>query len=396
MAINTTLTTAAPQTYMNKTFYDKNLLEIAKTMFVFADGGDKKFVPLHSGKKVEFRRKVRFDPNDAMTPLVEGVTPTGLLLSQEKVEAELKQYGAYFTFSDFFDKTAFDELKTSGSEDLGQMLGTVVEWVTRDVLAAGDNVNYTGGKTSRWAITAADELTIADVRKAVRDLKIRKAPQFTRNGKKFYKCYVSPSAIYDLQGDSKWEAANTYVNNEALFTGELGRLYGMVFIEASEAPIVTNVLETTLASYTDGTKTIVVDDDISDTAYAYLTSEGAQILVGTELRSIASVNQETKSIVITESLTDTTPDAGIVVRSKDGSATGDPVHQTICVGEHAYGTVELSDESGRIAFIVKDIGSGGTEDALDQRGTIGAKVGAYAAVILNEDWIVRIEHGVTA
>ena len=41
-------------------------------------------------------------------------------------------------------------------------------------------------------------------------------------------------------------------------------------------------------------------------------------------------------------------------------------------------------------------GSAGTSDPLDQRATVGAKVAAYAAKILNELWIIRIEHGVSA
>ena len=38
---------------------------------------------------------------------------------------------------------------------------------------------------------------------------------------------------------------------------------------------------------------------------------------------------------------------------------------------------------------------GGAADPLDQRATVGAKVAAYTAKILNNLWIVRIEHGVS-
>lgn len=50
---------------------------------------------------------------------------------------------------------------------------------------------------------------------------------------------------------------------------------------------------------------------------------------------------------------------------------------------------------GAVQLSVKPHGSSGTADPLDQRATVGAKVAAYAAVILNDLWLVRIEHTVS-
>jgi len=51
---------------------------------------------------------------------------------------------------------------------------------------------------------------------------------------------------------------------------------------------------------------------------------------------------------------------------------------------------------GAMQSIVKPRGSAGADDPLDQRSTVGAKVPAYAAKILNDLWLVRIEHGASA
>ena len=51
---------------------------------------------------------------------------------------------------------------------------------------------------------------------------------------------------------------------------------------------------------------------------------------------------------------------------------------------------------GALLTIIKPHGSAGTSDPLDQRATVGAKVAAYAATILNELWILRIEHTVSS
>lgn len=49
---NSTLNTTA----LNKDYYDRQLLEGAKTRFVFTKYGQKRTVPLNNGKHVEFRR----------------------------------------------------------------------------------------------------------------------------------------------------------------------------------------------------------------------------------------------------------------------------------------------------------------------------------------------------
>ncbi len=79
-----------------------------------------------------------------------------------------------------------------------------------------------------------------------------------------------------------------------------------------------------------------------------------------------------------------------------GSTTKEalPVHATLVFGKDAYGVVDV-DGKGAVQLIVKPHGSGGTADPLDQRATVGAKVTAYAAVVLNDEWLVKIEHTVS-
>ena len=76
MSINTTLNTLET-TALNKEYYDRTLLESAKTRLVYSKYGQHRPIPRNSGKRVEFRRWDLFDPETAMTPLTEGVTPGG-------------------------------------------------------------------------------------------------------------------------------------------------------------------------------------------------------------------------------------------------------------------------------------------------------------------------------
>ena len=69
-------------------------------------------------------------------------------------------------------------------------------------------------------------------------------------------------------------------------------------------------------------------------------------------------------------------------------ADGKDVYSTLIIGENAYGTTEIS--GGGLEHIVKQLGSAGTADPLNQRATAGWKA-TKAAVRLVEPYMVRIE-----
>lgn len=72
---------------------------------------------------------------------------------------------------------------------------------------------------------------------------------------------------------------------------------------------------------------------------------------------------------------------------------GVDVHATVILGANAYGITRITGEAMR--NIVKPLGSAGTADPLDQRATSGWKA-TFVAKRLNETFMLRIEHGVTA
>ncbi len=72
----------------------------------------------------------------------------------------------------------------------------------------------------------------------------------------------------------------------------------------------------------------------------------------------------------------------------------DEKHCTMIIGQDAYGVVDLENSSQKPEIIIKPLGSSGTEDPLNQRGTQGWKA-AYTAVRLNELAMVRVEHTVS-
>lgn len=73
-----------------------------------------------------------------------------------------------------------------------------------------------------------------------------------------------------------------------------------------------------------------------------------------------------------------------------GAGTGSiDVYGTLIFGQFAYGISRISGHA--MENIVKPLGSGGTSDPLNQRETSGWKA-TFVAKILNDDFIIRIEH----
>ncbi len=398
--MNTTVNTQSTA-YFNKQFYDKKLLETAKTRLVHAMFGQKRSIPRHGGKRVEFRKYDLFTPDAEQLTLEEGVTPTGQTLSQSKVEAEVAQYGAYVEISDLLDMTAYDEVIADSAELLGEQLGTVIEWVTRDAMCATTNVQYAGDKTDREEIGPDDTLTVTDIRKAVRTLKKNKARMFNTapDGsvrRPHFVCICSPDATYDLQNDPLWQDVSKYSNAEQIYSGEIGRLFGVVFVEATEAKVYYQSFYGRCRTSGTSTHDIPLAGTPIDRMKRYLVAGNLLTVGGTDY-TIASYNAETNVVTVQETLTFRasdpvyTTDGGMDL----GNCRNADVHATLVFGADAYGVIDI-DGSGTVETIIKPCGSEGSADPLNQRSTVGAKVAAYAAKVLNPLWIVRIEHGVSA
>lgn len=399
--MNTTVTTANT-THLNKTFYDRKLLETAKTRFVHANYGQKRSIPAHNGKRVEFRRYELFTPDADALKLQEGVTPNGQSLAQSKVEAEVKQYGAYVEVSDLLDMTAYDEVIADSAELLGEQLGTVIEWVTRDAMCATSSVQYAADAQSRFELAGTDVLTIEDIRKAVRTLKRNKARTFSTAAdgskrKPHFICICSPEATFDLQSDPTWQSVNSYCNAEQIYSGEIGRMFGVVFVESTEAKVYTQSVCNAVAEDATSSTTVSLAQDSSPEEMAYLSVVGNKVFIDNTEHTVAGFDPVNGTVTLTEAITCSegdpvyTKDAGAF---ETGTAKGADVHATLVFGADAYGTIDV-DGSGAMETIIKPHGSAGSKDPLNQRATVGAKVAAYTARVLNPLWLIRIEHCVS-
>ena len=231
------LTTTGTLSSVVKAYYDKRFLMRATAEFVYKQLGKVGTVPKGEGKTVVWNRYT--NPSAKTTALTEGTDPTPSGLSATLVSATISQYGNFEQVTDILSLTSIDNSISSAVDLLAYEAALSIDTVIRNIAVAGTAVNYASGVANRTSIAATNVATIADVRKAVRTLKGQNAkPQSGGT----YMAVIHPDVEYDLQGDSNWVAAVQYTNMgvDRIYNGEVGKLYGVRFLNTTQAPILTN------------------------------------------------------------------------------------------------------------------------------------------------------------
>lgn len=372
-----------------KTYYGMELLENAKPQLVHNQFAATKPLPVGGGKTVEWRKFGAFDK--ALTPLTEGVTPDGSGISVSYITKELAQYGDYTTVSDMLDLTAIDDVVLEITDRHGNNMGLTLDTVTRNEIQQGNQVIYApvlgeGGKqtavTSRVALTPVCKMTSELVAKAATQLKKMNAPTF--DGK--YVCIIHPSVAFDLRQDEAWIAAHQYAAATELFSGEIGELHGVRFVETTEAKIFCG------ADLAKNARNLAVNGAVA--AKAMVSFDGGSVDAGSLAGRYVLIGGKRYKVLSNTDSAMTLEEAitaadNAVIYPGEGGAEGCAVYGCLFVGKGAYGVVDLSEGT---EVIVKPRGSSGTADPLDQRSSVGWK-GIHAAAILYDEYMVRVECG---
>lgn len=212
------------------TYYEKVFLARAEYEFIYNQGAQMRTQPANEGKTVVFTRHTPLAT--ATTALTEGTNPAEVNLTATNVSATLAEYGNTVKISRFLSLTSIDANNKEKIEVIGQNMGETIDELTRNELFTGATTQLAGGKSALTDVAITDVLSVTELRKAVRTLKLNKARRYQDRvapwmGK------VGPNTSYDLTTDSTFLSADIYDNAATkLYNGELGKILGVRLIES--------------------------------------------------------------------------------------------------------------------------------------------------------------------
>ncbi len=228
---DTNMTTSSALSAGMQTYYNRELLRTFEPNLVHLQFGDEHRMPPHSGLVMNMRKLIPLETNTKA--LSEGEPGESVMLAETEVTVQLQQYGEYARCTDKLDLTHLDMDIMRRTKLFGDAGARSIDAVVREELAKCANVIYAGGKASRAELTAADKLTSRELRKAVKTLKKNHAQTFGG----YYVAIIGPDTMYDLQEDEAFVKVSQYQDKENIYTGEVGRLFGVRLVETTEAKI---------------------------------------------------------------------------------------------------------------------------------------------------------------
>lgn len=384
-----------------KTYYSDYLIDNAEPALVHDRFAQKHKIPTGNGKTIQFRK---YDPLPKITdPIAEGVTPTGQTINMGTVNATVAQYGGYVELTDLLIMTAIDNNLCMATKLLGSQAGRTLDTISREVLVGGTNVQFGEGKVSaRSQIKGGDEadenncyLTVNAIRRAVRFLKNQNAEKIDGA----YVAIIHPDCVYDLMSDPNWKYPHQYADPSAIYEGEIGKLEGVRFIESTEAKVFH---ADDLGASSRALKVSEAANSSATVKFDASAAVGAGELVGREVlidgrKYYVSANTESSLTLCTDSTKSENASVSCakdtVIYPGEAGAEGVDVYATLIFGDNAYGTTSL--ENGGLEHIVKQLGSAGSSDPLNQRATVGWKA-TKVTVRLVEPFMIRIETAASA
>ena len=267
------------------------------------------------------------------TALGEGSTPDNTAVTWTQVTATVQQYGAWALLSDVARDQSYDDVVGELTEMWGEHMGDSLDLIARNVLVGGSTVQYAGNRGSRGAIIGGS-------------------------------AYSATLSIDALSEAEIREAVMTLKRKNAKRIGKAGNRYVSIVHPHSMYDF--------LGPPSGNTLSVILQN-------AGIRGETNPLFTGDAFDYLGVRFIETSN-------------AKIFGSAATGASWG-AVAATLVFGEQFYGESRFTSQPPRI--IVKPVGSSGTEDPLDQRASVGWKA-SLAVRILNDDFAVRIEHGISS
>jgi N4-gp56 family major capsid protein len=312
-------------------FAATTFLEHAEPQEVFCKFGETKPMPKNKSETISFRRSVPFPK--LTTELAEGVTPTARQMQFEDVTATMQEWGDVVETTDRVRELSEDPVLAEASKNLGEQATETTEGVIYGVIKAGTQVGFANGSARTDVNTA---ISANKIHAAVRVLNAQRA--------KFITEIMSSSVNYDTRNVEASYVCFAHTDCEH----DIRALDGFIPVAKYGTRKPLSIYE--LGSYQN-------------------------------IRFVLTVNAE--PWIAGGSSTEN--------GMKHVLADGVDVYPYIFIGRGAYAQVPLKGAKAVEMFVHT---GGDKSDPLNQRDVVGAKYW-FTALRLNENWMYRIEAGVT-
>lgn len=294
--------------------------------------GQQKPIPKNTADNAKFRRPVPFPA--AVAPLSEGITPPSRAMQYQDVSVQLQQYGDVVGITDKVADMSEDPVLKDATSLIGEQAAETKESLIWGTLRGGTSVYYTNG-AARNAVNTA--VNINTIRAAVRYLKSQRAQVITQK--------ITASAAYGTSAVAPAYVAVGHTDLEADLRGM--SQFVPVEMYASQGGVLP---------------------------FEVGKVEGVRFCLSPLLTSFADAG-------------------GAKGTQKSTSGASADVYPLIIFGKDAFGQTMLRGANA-ITPMVLNPGEPRGGDPLGQNGTVGWKT-YFAAVRLNESWMVRVECSVT-
>jgi N4-gp56 family major capsid protein len=312
-------------------YVQREMLKHAEPVIVLQKLALTKPIPMNTADTMKFRRPTPFSANTV--PIAEGVTPTAQAMAYVDVSVQLAQYGGLVTVTDKVEDLCEDPVLNNAAELLGEQAGATAEQITYNVVKAGTTVAYANG-TARNQVNTA--ITLNKIRAVIRTLKANKAKMLTR--------------ILDASPG-----------------------YGTSAIEAGYIAVCHTDCEADIRGLAGFTPTAEYGSRKPISDYEFGSVENVRFLTSPDLGSFADAGGTKGSM-------------------KSTTGTSADVYPILFFGQDAFAVCPLKGKFALTPTVVSAKPS--DSDPLAQRSHVGYKF-YFAAVILNQTWMDRLEVAVT-
>jgi N4-gp56 family major capsid protein len=324
------------------------MLDRAMPLLQLEKFGQTYVLPTNSTQTAKFRRYYlsgatgsagsgsgSFSVPTAITPLVEGVTPSGSTLANTDYSVQVAQYGDFITITDVVQDTHTDNVLQNATDILGEEAAVTVETLRFNVLKAGSNVFYANSVAGRSSVVAA--VALSDLRRVATALNRQNAKKITsvvastadyntKSVEAGYMCVCHPDLETDLRTISAFKPVADYGPHTSPMEGEIGSIEQVRFLTS-----------TVIAPFADA--------------------------------------------------------GGAKGAMRSTSGTSADVYPMLIFARDAFGIVPLKGKTSMTPMVVNPKPASG--DPLAQRGTVGWKLWT-ATVILQDLFMARLEVACTA